>query len=110
MGFSFSRKSLERLKGVHPDLVKVVHKALSLTTQDFSVNEGLRTKDRQQHLVATGKSKALNSRHLTGHAVDLIPYPPNGDFDKDGIFNIHDWDQYYPIADAMKKAAKELGV
>lgn len=110
MGFYFSRKSLERLKGVHPDLVKVVHRALQLSSQDFFVNEGLRTKERQQLLVSTGKSKTLNSRHLTGHAVDLIPYPANGDFDGDGIFNIHDWDQYYPIADAMKKAAKELGV
>jgi len=108
--FVFSKRSLRNLEGVHPDLVKVVRRALQLSSQDFSVNEGLRTKEHQHVLVATGKSKTLNSRHLTGHAVDLIPYPPNGDFDEDGIFNIHDWDQYHPIADAMKKAAKELGV
>jgi len=52
----------------------------------------------------------MNSRHITGHAVDLGPWPLNGDFDSDGILNIADWDEYYPVADAMKQAAKELGV
>ena len=108
--FTFSNRSLKNLVGVHPDLVRVVRRALELTKQDFVVIEGRRTVERQQELVAKGKSKTLTSRHLTGHAVDLIPYPPNGDFDKDGIFNIDDWDQYRPIAFAMKTAAKELGV
>ncbi|WP_227513871.1 M15 family metallopeptidase [Tritonibacter mobilis] len=52
----------------------------------------------------------MNSRHLTGHAVDLIPYPFHGDFDGDGVPNIEDWDQYYPIATAMKTAALQLGI
>jgi len=50
-------------------------------------------------LVATGKSTTMNSRHLTGHAVDLVPYPVSWD-----------WEHFYPIADAMKAAAEELGV
>lgn len=108
--FVFSKRSRKNLKGVHPDLVKVVERALELTVQDFLVNEGLRTQQRQQQLLAKGKSKTLNSRHLTGHAVDLLPYPVNGDFDEDGILNIDDWDQYYPIANAMKEAARELGI
>lgn len=110
MGFSFSKRSLKNLEGVHPDLVRVVRRALEITKQDFMVNEGLRSKERQLMLVSKGKSKTLKSRHLTGHAVDLLPYPLNGDSDGDGIFNIDDWDQYYPIADAMKQAAKELGI
>ena len=108
--FLFSNRSLKNLVGVHPDLVLVVRRALEITTQDFVVIEGRRTVERQQELVAKGKSKTLNSRHLTGHAVDLIPYPPNGDFDSDGIFNIDDWDAYRPIAEAMKRAAKEYGI
>lgn len=110
MGYTLGNRSLERLKGVHPDLVAVVKKAITLTDQDFSVGEGLRSETRQRHLVATGKSKTMNSRHLTGHAVDLLPYPFNGDVDEDGIPNIEDWDQYYPIADAMMAAAKELNI
>lgn len=110
MTYKLGSKSKRKLIGVNPDLVDVVFRAIELTTQDFSVIEGLRSVERQKKLVATGKSKTMNSRHLTGHAVDLSPYPFNGDVDEDGILNIHDWDQYYPIADAMKQAAEELGV
>lgn len=110
MGYVLGNKSRRRLYGVHPDLQAVVKKAISITEQDFSVNEGLRSKQRQQQLFNTGKSKTLNSRHITGHAVDLLPYPFNGDVDEDGIANIHDWDQYYPIAEAMKQAADELDI
>jgi hypothetical protein len=41
----------------------------------------------------------MNSRHLTGHAVDLVPYPVSWD-----------WKYFYPIAEAMKDAARELNV
>ena len=110
MGYTLGDRSVARLRGVHPDLVAVVKRAIELTTQDFSVGEGLRSEQRQLTLVAKGKSKTMNSRHLTGHAVDLLPYPFDGDVDEDGIPNIEDWDQYYPINDAMMAAAQELGV
>ena len=58
-----------RLAGVHPDLVRVVRRAR--LTARFFVIEGLRTPERQAQLVREGKSKTLNSRHLSGHAVDL---------------------------------------
>ncbi len=110
MTFSLGPKSRQMLKGVHPDLVAVVERAIKITDRDFTVIEGLRTTERQKTLVAAGKSKTMNSRHLTGHAVDLGPWPLNGDFDEDGILNIADWDEYHPIADAMKQAAADLGV
>lgn len=102
--------SKNKLQGVHPDLVAVVKRAINISTMDFSVTEGLRTTTRQSHLVSAGKSQTMNSRHITGHAVDLAPYPYGGDLDLDGIHNGGDWDQYYPIGDAMMVAAKELGV
>ena len=108
--YVLGNKSLEKLEGVHPDLVKVVKRAIQITKQDFSVLEGLRTLERQKILVSKGKSKTLNSRHLTGHAVDLGPYPWGSDLDEDGIHNGADWDNYYPIEDAMKQSAKELGI
>lgn len=110
MTYSLGPTSKQKLQGVHPDLVAVVEKAITFTKKDFTVLEGLRTAERQRQLVAAGKSKTLNSRHITGHAVDLAPWPINGDFDNDGILNIADWDEYYPIADAMKQAAHDLGV
>lgn len=97
--YQLGTKSREKLNGVHPDLVAVVEKAISLSSQDFSVGEGLRTLERQRQLYNTGKSKTMNSRHLTGHAVDLFPYPISWD-----------WEYFYPIADAMKEAAEDLGV
>lgn len=97
--YYLSNRSLSKLEGVHPDLVSVVKRAIELTTQDFSVIEGLRSLSRQKELVAAGKSTTMNSRHLTGHAVDIAPYPLSWD-----------WKYFYPIADAMKRAAKELKV
>lgn len=110
MRYKLGDRSKKNLRGVHPDLVAVVELAIKDTEQDFTVIEGLRSEERQRMLVAKGASKTMNSRHLTGHAVDLMPYPFKGDIDEDGILNYEDWDQYYPIADAMKQAANELGV
>jgi peptidoglycan L-alanyl-D-glutamate endopeptidase CwlK len=74
----FSQRSKDRLKGVHPKLVEVLETAIEKV--DFSVLEGLRTKERQEELVADGKSKTMNSKHLIqadgyGHAVDVAPWP-----------------------------------
>lgn len=99
MAYQLGNKSLQKLEGVHPDLVAVVKLAITLTEQDFSVGEGIRSVERQKKLVASGKSTTMNSRHITGHAVDLFPYPVSWD-----------WQYFYPIADAMKQAAKQLDV
>ena len=71
MSIILGPRSLSRLEGVHPDLVRVVKKAAALSDLDFTVLEGLRTVERQKQLVAQGASKTMNSRHITGHAVDL---------------------------------------
>lgn len=102
MGFRLSQRSLSRMNGVHPDLVKVVKRAIEITEVDFAVTEGLRTKERQVQLVKAGASKTMNSRHLTGHAIDLVAVL-NGKIS-------WDWPLYYKIAAAMKQAAKELNV
>lgn len=68
---ALTARDLERLRGVHPDLVRVVIRARERVP--FFVAEGVRSAERQKQLVAEGKSKTLNSRHLTGHAVDLYP-------------------------------------
>lgn len=100
--FKLSQRSKDRLQGVHPDLVKVVERAIQLTTVDFAITEGLRTMARQNELLAKGATKTLKSRHLTGHAVDLVAWV--------GGEARWDWPLYYKIADAMKAAAKQLGI
>ena len=99
MNFVFGQMSKANLVGVHPDLVKVVKRALELTEYDFKVFEGVRTIARQRQLFVAGKSKTMNSRHLTGHAVDLYP---SG--------NPIPWVRCHNIKDAMFEAANELGV
>jgi peptidoglycan L-alanyl-D-glutamate endopeptidase CwlK len=93
-------RSTRNLIGVHPDLVKVVHKAAQKSS--FIVTEGLRTKERQAQLVKAGASQTMNSRHITGHAVDLAAVV-NGEVR-------WDWSLYVAIANAMKAAALELNV
>lgn len=100
--FKLSQRSKDRLKGVHPDLVKVVEHAIEITTVDFAVLEGLRTPERQKVLKEAGASQTLNSRHITGHAVDLGAWV-------DGEVR-WDWPLYHQIAKAMKAAAAELNI
>lgn len=104
MGYRLGSRSKKNLKGVHPDLVAVVKLAIKKTGQDFTVIEGRRSMTRQRQLVADGFSKTLNSRHLTGHAVDIIPYPIPRDWRK---YTKSQWKEIY---DSMKEASEELGV
>ena len=56
MSFKLGKRSLSNLEGVHPDLVKVVNRAIELTQVDFTVIEGLRTKERQAQLLKEKKT------------------------------------------------------
>lgn len=102
MSFVLSKRSRDRMIGVHPALVGVVERAIALTPVDFMVTEGVRTLERQAQLVRAGASRTLNSRHLSGHAVDLAALV-------DGAVR-WDWPLYPRIAGSMKAAAAERGV
>ncbi len=95
-------RSASRMAGVHIDLRRVIYRAAEITPIDFIVTEGLRDLDRQKQLMAAGASKTLNSRHLTGHAVDLAAR-------LDGEIR-WDWPLYHKLADAVKEAARLEGV
>jgi len=100
MAYKLGTRSLQNLSGVNPDMVAVVSKAIEITEVDFTVIEGIRNINRQRELVKAGKSTTLNSRHLTGHAVDMVPYPVDWE----------DIDRFELMAEAMKEAAKELDI
>ena len=93
--------SEKRLAGVHPDLVRVVHRAAEIAPP-FRITCGLRTAAEQRVLVATGKSKTLKSRHLTGHAVDYVAL-----HGKEVSWDAADM---RPIAEAFKRAGADCGV
>ena len=93
--------SIAKLRGVHPDLVRVVLRCAEDwkdAETGFIVTCGLRTLEEQKVLVAKGASKTMRSRHLTGHAVDLAATI-------DGKVR-WDWPLYDRLAKAMKAAAK----
>lgn len=98
----YSQRSLRSLEGIHPDLRRVIDRALQESPLDFIVIEGLRTKDRQRRLVQSGASRTMNSRHITGHAVDLLPIGPDGP--------AFDWPLYDQLGPAVKRAAEAEGV
>jgi peptidoglycan L-alanyl-D-glutamate endopeptidase CwlK len=107
MTFKLGPTSILRLQQVHPDLGKLVERAIVVSKIDFTVLEGARTKERQVELLAAGATTTLNSRHIAGpdgfaRAVDLGALV--------GGKVRWDWPLYFKIADAMKLAAKELGI
>lgn len=94
-----SKSSVAKLKGVHPDLVRVIKRAAANTKIPFIVVEGVRTLERQKELLKAGATKILNSRHITGHAVDLVPLI-------DGKPR-WDWSLYLGLADCVRQAARD---
>ena len=107
---TWSARSLKNLEGVHPDLRRILDRALQDSPVDFVVIEGLRTKARQAELFAKGASKTMKSRHLTGHAIDLVPLL---DLDGDGQIETHEmfnWPLMRKLAPHLKAAAKAVNV
>ena len=102
MSFKLSQRSLDKLEGVHPDMVKCVKSAIEYTKVDFGVICGMRTEQEQKELVAKGASTTMRSKHLEGLAVDLMAY----------VGSRASWELnlYDDIADAMAKASKTHGV
>ena len=91
----------KRLAGVHPDLIRVVERAR--LDVEFYVSEGVRTVERQREMIAQGVSKTMNSRHLTGHAVDLYPV-------SDVPVPAMTGRDLAPVVSAMRRAAAAEGV
>lgn len=111
MTYSLGRRSRQELEGVHPDIVRVVERAIEITEQDFTVFDGIRTAADQRKLYNRRASQRdgynRKSQHQKqasgfGEAVDLVPWI-NGK-------PVWDWDAIYKIAEAVVQAAVELGV
>lgn len=102
MSFRLSQRSRSRMRGVHPDLIAVVEAAIRRTEVDFMITEGVRDGTRQAALVKSGASRTLNSRHLTGHAVDVAALV-------EGQVR-WDWPLYGRIAEAFKAASRDLRI
>ena len=100
MSFKLSKRSQDKLKGLDERLVAVVNSAIFKSKIDFGVICGMRTMKEQEALVAKGASQTMKSKHLDGHAVDLMAY-----IGSRGSWELNLYDD---IADAMAEAAREV--
>jgi peptidoglycan L-alanyl-D-glutamate endopeptidase CwlK len=110
MGFKLTPKDLELIADLHPSIRAVILETAHRSPFRFRVIEGRRTLTRQKKLLASGASTTLNSRHLTGHAIDIVPYfdsDEDGDIDGDDLYA---WPLYYRLAPIVKAVAKEYGI
>jgi len=99
---SLTTRCRTRLQGVHPDLVRVVEAVAAESPHEIFITEGLRTKARQQQLVAAGASRTMNSRHLTGHAIDFAVRVAG---------QVRwDWPLYQQVGEVFERVAARLGV
>lgn len=101
MAFVLGARSTKELEGVKAPLVAVVRRAIAITAQDFAITDGLRTPAEQQELLARGATTTLNSKHLTGDAVDAVPVVAGKPR--------WEWPLTYAVAAAFQTAAIELG-
>lgn len=102
MTHQFGLQSKAKLSTVNKSLQDLFYAAIGEAPYDFSITEGLRSLERQKQLFKDGKSKTMNSRHLTGNAVDvciIIDGKASWDFDK-----------YVELAEYIKKIAKAVNV
>lgn len=102
MGFTLTGADERKLAGVNSRLVAVVRGVAFVSPVRFKVLEGVRTKSRQRLLVKQGKSKTLDSRHLIGRAVDIVPLI-------DGKVS-WEWEHFTPIVECAKAVSAHLGV
>lgn len=100
--YTFGQSSLHRLEGVKPDLRKLCIAALRISHIDFGIVCGLRSKDEQLMLVNLGRSQTMDSKHLTGDAIDFAPYW-GGRYRESAAF-------YYPVVNAFMEASCNTGI
>ena len=101
--YKYGKSSSDRLATCHPDIQKVFNEVIKHT--DCTIVEGVRSKERQEELVKTGKSKTMNSKHLKqpdgySHAIDAMQYP----------IEWENWERNYMFAGFVKGIAASMGI
>jgi hypothetical protein len=103
--FRFGKRSMRKLVGVNPLLALTAMRAIGKSKYDFGVFEGIRTVKRQKKLLNEGRSWTMRSKHITGNAIDLVPYI-NGKYVWDGYDADLAFEEIYRV---MNDEAERLG-
>lgn len=101
MAFKLSNKSLKKMEGIDPALEILAKHAISLSSVDFGISEGLRSVERQKKLVAQKRSQTMKSLHLEGKAIDVFAF-----VDGEAVWELSVYDE---IADAFAMASRSQG-
>lgn len=105
-GYAFGPQSEGLLQVLHPDLLRVVRRAMGYQAMDLTVLCTTRTAEAEAAAVAAGNSATLHSKHFPdaagfAHAVDLAPASP---------VDFKDVKRFGVLMGLMCAAAKEEGV
>jgi peptidoglycan L-alanyl-D-glutamate endopeptidase CwlK len=96
----FSERSNAVLDTVHPTLQQLFRRVVLQHDCTILPDGGKRTEARQAELVAAGKSQTMHSKHLTGHAVDVAPYP----------IDWEDWKRWYAFGGYVRGIAEGMEI
>lgn len=128
--YMLSEASIEKMKGVHPNLIELMKKAIGDSPYDFKIVQGLRTAEYQNSLYQQGRTKpgkivtkldgySRKSNHQAkadgyGHAVDIAVcghYDGNGNYVKYTTdAEMFDNKKLVEISKHIKAVAKEMGL
>lgn len=85
MKYKLSKRSLDNLVGVHPNLVKVIKAAIVDSPVDFTIVCGLRTTKQQQEIFAQGRTKPGMKVTNADGVKNLSNHQDEADGKKDGL-------------------------
>ena len=124
--YKLGQRSLDNLKGVHPDLVKVIKVAITDSPVDFTVTDGIRTTAEQKAIYAQGRSKPGKIVTKADGVKGLSNHQDEADGKKDGLGSAVDLFPFFEgkvqlehkdtvkklkeIAAHIKATAKKLGI
>ena len=94
----YGKRSRERLKGVDTKLVNVLNELIKI--MDVTIIEGVRSAERQEELLKKKATKVKYSKHMSGKAVDLAPYP----------IDWEDRERFHYMGGMIRGIGQQLGV
>lgn len=120
MTYSLSNKSLNKMEGVHPTLIRLIKESIVDSPFDFAITQGVRSAAYQHELYQQGRTKPgriitnadgyrRKSNHQVkedglGYAVDFVIVNPDSSYDWNSI------NKYIAVGEHICNVAKELGI
>lgn len=99
LAFELTNADRGGLVGVDARLVQLAERLAQISPIPFMITEGVRSYERQRQLYLAGKTRTMQSKHLRGRAIDIVPLV--------GGKPKWDWKLYAPLIACAKEIARE---